>query len=169
MAAALLGERLARRDIAAEIASAGLIDTGSPASDATAWVLDNRGIDVGQHRSRRLDRDSLADRDLVIGLERRHVREAVVLEPEVWSRSFTLKELVRRGEAIGPRRADEPLEEWLARAHFGREHRDLLGASPDDDVADPHGGTPAEHERTAVELDDLIDRLVTLAWAPPPT
>jgi protein-tyrosine-phosphatase len=164
MAAVLLMDQLSRRDVPADIVSAGLIDSGMPASAETAWALGRRGLDVGEHRSRRLDRDALVDTDMVIGLERRHVREAAVLEPESWPRSFTLKELVRRGEGVGARRPDEQLDAWVARAHTGRDRRELLGASLDDDVEDPHGAPRAEHERTLTELDDLIGRLVDLAW-----
>ena len=58
--------------------------------------------------------------DLVIWMERKHVREAVVPGPEAWPRSFTLHELVRREDAIGPRRRSETLQAWLTRAHLGR-------------------------------------------------
>jgi hypothetical protein len=41
---------------------------------------------------------------LRIGLEREHVQEAVLLDGSAWPRTFTLKEIVRRGEEVGPRR-----------------------------------------------------------------
>ena len=60
------------------------------------------GVDVSEHRSRRLEAGTMVNVDLVIGMERKHVREAVVLRPEAWPRSFTLRELVRRGDADRP-------------------------------------------------------------------
>ena len=36
----------------------------------------------------------------------------------------------------------EPLASWLARVQLGRDRVELLGDSPDDDVADPMGGPP---------------------------
>ena len=77
-------------------------------------------------------------------------------------RTFTLKELVRRGERCGPRRTAQPLDEWLAEVADGRTTSELLGDDPGDDVADPIGMPDAEFERTAVELEGLIERLVGL-------
>jgi len=112
------------------------------------------------------------------------VREAVVLDPGALSRSFMLKELVRRAEVIGPRRpsapvpgpaaaalsgdggpeALEPFEAWLDRAVAGRRPADLLGTSPGDDIADPLGMSRRAYERTAAEIEDLVDRFVDLAF-----
>jgi hypothetical protein len=99
-------------------------------------------------------------------MERLHVRDAVVADSSIWPRSFTLKEAVRRGEAVGPRRVGEALVTWIARVHEGRRTQDLLGASLDDDIADPAGGTRVEHEETADEIADLVARFVDLAWPP---
>jgi protein-tyrosine phosphatase len=95
-------------------------------------------------------------------MARNHVREAIVAVPDAWPRSFTLKELVRRGELCGPRRPGQPLDEWLAAVHAGRRLPDLLGDSAVDDVADPIGKPRRAYERTAKELDDLTSRLARL-------
>jgi protein-tyrosine-phosphatase len=101
--------------------------------------------------------------DLLLGMARSHVREAVALAgPAVLGRAFTLKEIVRRGEERGGRAPGEPLEAWLARLAAGRRVNDLLGDSDADDVADPIGGPRRSYERTAVELDDLTARLAGL-------
>jgi protein-tyrosine-phosphatase len=102
--------------------------------------------------------------DLALAMAREHLREAVLARPDIWPRAFTLKELVRRGEMIGPRAPGESVDAWLARAHSGRNRQDLLGASPDDDVEDPIGLSRSEYEKTADELSDLVDRLVDLLW-----
>jgi hypothetical protein len=41
---------------------------------------------------------------------------------------------------------------------------ELLGASDDDDVADPYLGSPKVYAACIAELDDLTERLVTLMW-----
>ena len=97
-------------------------------------------------------------------MAREHVRHAVVTAPDTWPRAFTLKELVRRGEEIGPAKPGEPLADWLARVHEGRERAALLGESPVDDVADPMGGPPQAYADTAALLDELMGRLVGLCW-----
>ena len=116
------------------------------------------GIDLTPHRSRIVDATMIRAADVVIGMERLHVREAVVLAPEMFGHTFTLKELVRRGESVGPR-GDEPVEQWMARISAGRRPLDQLGWSADDDVADPFGRSVKVYAATAAELDDLVSRL----------
>ncbi|HVF33508.1 MAG TPA: hypothetical protein VM933_10785 [Acidimicrobiales bacterium] len=169
MAEGLLRDRLARRGVPATVHSAGLLDDGRPASANGVEVLRGRGIELTGHRSRTLTPDLVTKADLLLGMARLHVREAVVLRPEVWPRSFTLKELVRRGDGIGPRPPGQSVEEWLHRAHAGRSRTDLLGEADGDDIFDPIGSSRSVYEKTAAELSDLIDRLVALLFDRNPT
>jgi protein-tyrosine phosphatase len=167
MAEALLRSTLAARGVEATVASAGLFRGGVPASPGSVKAMARRGIDLDGHRSRTVTGDLLAEADLVLGMARLHVREAVVAVPEVWPRAFTLKELVRRGSEAGRRPAEEPLADWLARVHDGRRRADLIGDDPADDVADPVGGPDRLYLETADELEDLVGRLVDLAFPVP--
>jgi protein-tyrosine phosphatase len=162
LAGAVLSDAAKARGASIEIETAGLVGDGAPATDATVTVAQQRGLDLSDHRSRALTPDLIAGSDLVLGMERVHVREAVVLLPQAWPLSFTLKEFVRRAEAIGQRRSDEDLAQWIARIHNGRDRVSLLGSSSVDDLNDPTGGTFAEHADTVLELDDLVERLVRL-------
>jgi protein-tyrosine phosphatase len=162
MAAALLGRRLEEAGVKAVVTSAGMLFDGKPATDHGQAVMADRGLDTSGHRSRRLRRELVAGPDIVIGMARSHVREAVALAPEVWTRAFTLKEIVRRGEERGGRAPGESVDVWLARLHAGRRLPDLLGESDADDVADPIGGPRRSYERTAEELDELTARLARL-------
>ena len=165
MAEVLLRQRLDGLGVDARVASAGLLRSGQPASDHGVDILRGRGLDMTTHRSRAMSRELLASAQLILAMAREHVREAVVLDPALWPRTFTLKELVRRGGAAGPRRAAETLDEWLARVGKGRRISDLTGTSSSDDVADPYGGPRTAYDRLATELDDLLDRLVAVAFA----
>jgi protein-tyrosine phosphatase len=141
-----------------------LLEGGNVASAHGVAVLADRGLDLAAHRSRVLTADLLSAADVIVGMARMHVREAVVQSPALFPRTFTLKELVRRGEEVGARRFDEPVGEWLARLHDGRSPRDLLGDSPDDDIADPIGQPRKAYERMVAELEPLVDKLVGLVW-----
>lgn len=165
MAEALLRHRFAELGVDARVASAGLLQSGQRASAHGVDILRGRGIDMTAHRSRAITREILASADLILAMAREHVREAVVTDRSLWPRTFTLKELVRRGEATGPRPPGEPLSEWLARVGQGRRVADLTGSSPEDDVADPIGGPRSAYERLSIELDGLLDRLVAVAFA----
>ncbi len=125
-----------------------------------------QGLDLERHRSRAFTAEHLAGADLVLAMARRHVREAVLALPEAWPRTFTLKELVRRGEEAARRRPDQSLGGWLARVHAGRRTSDLLGDDPTDDVEDPIGAPDRIYDATAAELDDLVSRLVDVGFAP---
>lgn len=167
MAEALLRDRLAGRGVPAYVHSAGLLEPNRAASAYGVDVLRARGLDLSHHRSRTLTRDMVTAPDLVVGMARLHVRESVVLAPEVWPRAFTLKELVRRGEDVGPRSPDQSLEEWLLKVHAGRTHTDLLGESEADDIFDPMGSRRVIYERTADDISALCDRLVSLVAGEP--
>ena len=164
MAETMLRARLAARGVPAEVSSAGTATEGEPASDEVLELLRARGLDGSSHRSRRLDADRLADADLVVAMARLHVRDAALVDPGAFGRTFTLKELVRRGEEAGGRRPDEDLAAWLARVGEGRQPARLLGDAPADDVVDPVGRRFGVFKKVARELDDQLDRLVALAW-----
>lgn len=164
MAEVLLRRALATRGVDAEVVSAGSLPGGLQASHGSVRAMAGRGLDLRGHRSRQLAVADLEDADLVLCMARRHAREAVVLHPPAWPRTFTLKELVRRGEAHGARRPGQPLEDWLGELGEGRTRAGLLSDDPVDDVADPIGGPVAAYEATAALLEDLVERAVDVAF-----
>ncbi len=164
MAEALLRRRLLEVGEAPRVHSAGLRADGLEPPRGTVAVLEARGLDIREHRSRRMTEAMLEEADLVVGMEREHVKEAVVLHPAAWPKTFTLKELVRRAEQAGARAPGQPFDEWLEKVHAGRTRMELLGHSTADDVADPIGLPNEKFERTATEIAALVDRLVDLGW-----
>ena len=164
MAEAFLRHRLQEIGVDGRVHSAGLLADGNRASAEGVAAMRAWGLDTSTHRSRRMTQEMVAGADLVLGMAREHVREAVLLWPEAWPKTFTIKELVRRGEQAGPRAPGQPFDEWLSKIHAGRSRSQLLGSSPDDDVADPIGLGPQDYRRTAEEIDALVAGLVELAW-----
>jgi protein-tyrosine phosphatase len=162
MAEALLARRLAASGVAGSVRSAGLLREGDPPPPEVISAMAQYGLDVADHRSRMLHPGALADAGLVLGMAREHVRHVVVGDPTAWPRAFTLKELVRRGQQIGPGRPGESIASWLARVHADRDRRALLGDSQNDDVADPIGGPQEAYDDTAAQVDQLVARLVLL-------
>ncbi len=161
MAEVMLRHRLDERGVPAEISSAGFVTEDRPASPPAVELLAGRGMDLRAHRSRRITIDHLGDPDLVLCMERMHVREIAVLDREAFARTFTLPDLARRAEAHGPRRAGEGVREWLARIGAGRRPADVLGVAPEDEVPDPYGRPAAAYRRTAETLDELLDVVVS--------
>jgi len=165
MAAALLARRLAALGVTVPVRSAGMITSGDPPHPEVISVMASYGIQIASHRSRVVCAADLASASLVLAMARDNLRHAAITEPGAWPRAFTLKELVRRGDQIGPRRPGEPLSDWLSRIHAGRERTSLLGDSPDDDVADPAGGPLRAYADIAGLLDRLVKSLAGLGWA----
>ena len=165
MAAALLARRLAELGMTVPVHSAGMTSSGDPPHPEVISVMALYGIEIASHRSRIVCAADLAPASLVLTMARENLRHAAITEPGAWPRAFTLKELIRRGERIGPRPPAEPLSRWLSRAHAGRERTSLLGDSLDDDVPDPAGGPLRGYADTASLLDRLVTRLAELGWA----
>jgi protein-tyrosine phosphatase len=160
-AAFLIGGRGDRR-VGFEVASAGLLPGGRVPPPEVVETMDAYGLDVRGHRSRQLTADMLGPADLILGMGRRHVQEAVLLDGAVWPRAFTLKEFVRRGEAVGPRPDRVPIRSWLQAVHAGRTRTELAGRSSTEEVADPFGGPLEGYRETGAELGALVNRLSAL-------
>jgi protein-tyrosine phosphatase len=165
MAASLLALRLAALGVTVPVRSAGMLRNGDPPHPEVVSVMTSYRIDIAAHRSHVASAADLARAILVLTMTRENLRHAVVAEPEVWPRTFTLKELVWRGEQIGARLSGESLADWLARTHAGRDQASLLGDSPEDDVVDPAGEPLHAYAATAALLDRLVTRLADLGWA----
>ena len=164
-----MAEALLQRDVDAlgiadvHVASAGTLRDGLAAAEEVVELMDKRGLDVERHRSRVISPEMLASSDLILGMTRDHVREAALLDFDCFARSFTLKEIVRRGGAIGPRHRDEPVDAWIKRVAEGREPRDYLFAD-DDDIEDPIGRRFSFFKKTATEIEGLTTALTGLLW-----
>jgi protein-tyrosine phosphatase len=164
MAEALLRARLATRGVAAGVASAGLLEDGREVTPEVVALMAERGLDVAGRPSRHLEPVDVEASHLVLGLQRLHVREIALVQPDAWPRTFALKELVRLGRQVGARRAGEPVEDWLARSHEKRDRSQLLSESPIDDIDDPYGGPGEGYRVTADEIDGELATLVDLIW-----
>jgi protein-tyrosine phosphatase len=165
MAAALLARRLSGLGVAARVRSGGMLRGGDPPLPEVISVMARYGIDITGHRSRVACAADLASASLVLAMARDNLRYAVVTEPGAWPRTFTLRELIRRGERVGARPPGEPFSGWLSRVHAGRKRVALLGDSADDDVPDPAGGPLSAYADVAGLLDRSLTRLAELGWA----
>jgi protein-tyrosine phosphatase len=163
-AAAFMRQRMAERETNALVGSAGLLEGGHPCPQHLVFVMATYGLDLTEHRSRQLTPAIVEAADLIVTMERRHLREVALMSDEAFPRTFTLKELVRRGTDIGGRPAEQPIAEWMAKAHAERSAGDLLGASSEDDVNDPYLGSLEDYESTCRQLDSLTRALTELIW-----
>jgi protein-tyrosine phosphatase len=164
MAEAIARSLLDARGAAVTVASAGLLPAGRPPTDEVEWAMRRRGLDVTGHRSRALEGALDPAPDLILALAREHGRAVIDLRPELFDRTFTLKDFVRRASQEGRRRPSEDLATFIDRLQVGRKPWDLGRSHPDDDLADPIGRPRRFYERCAAEIDALVTALVDAAW-----
>jgi protein-tyrosine phosphatase len=122
------------------------------------------GLDLSVHVPRRIDADTVARADMIIGMAREHLREIVLADPSSFTRSFTLREFVRRAREFGQRNAGQPVNEWLEEVGSGRRHIELISDSSVDDIPDPMGGSSQDYRAMLMELATLTRTLHSLTW-----
>jgi protein-tyrosine phosphatase len=122
------------------------------------------GLNFEGHVPRRMEEADIVRADLVLGMARQHVREAVLLDKPSFAKSFTLREFVRRAQEVGPRGHGPSLAKWLATVHGSRRHLDLIGDSEADDIPDPMGGTSEDYRQMLHEVRELTIALHSLMW-----
>ncbi len=146
-----------------EVRSAGMeVVEGQAAPDDFVELAYVRGIDLRAHRPVPFGAELARGSQLVLTMTRDLLRGMVVSEPSVWPRSFTLRELLRRGTTTTPPREAETLSEWIARVHAGRDRAELLGAAPDDDLRDPMVDASESNEEMFGELERATRGLARL-------
>jgi low molecular weight protein-tyrosine phosphatase len=149
-----------KRDVP-EVTSAGTRGwTGSGADPNSIRVAMEHGIDISGHLARRLDPEEVARSTVIIGMAIEHVDTVVYEVPEVRSRAFTLKELVRLVEALPPveREGRDPVHDRVEAAEDLR-RRGFAGNPHDLEIPDPLGMPFEAFRGVAGELDAWCSRL----------
>lgn len=167
MAEALLRARLATAAPDVVVGSAGLMFEDRPAERNAIKAMARRDLDISGFRARKVSADLLAGSSVIIGMERQHVLEVAALDPALFARAFTLPELVRSVDVIGPRPADVDLRTWVERAGSVRSPEDYVLRDPASEIADPMGSSGRVFRACADQLDQLLATFVDLAWPVP--
>ena len=156
-----MGEALLRHELAArgcddvEVSSCGTWAAApQPATAHAVSVLQGRGIDLTEHRSRALDAAELAGADLVLAMTSVHVREIEEMAPAALPKVRLMKELAELDLSPGPGGWGAGLQALLA-ATRPAPRRDL-------DVDDPMGLLPRSYERAASEIEAGVKVLATV-------
>jgi protein-tyrosine phosphatase len=142
---------------AVEVSSAGTNGwEGSEAMPESVEAAAERGVDISKHVARRLSDEMLETADLIVCMAHDH-REIIEAEhPELTSRTFTLKELVRLLEDL-PGRAPNLQARVKEADDLRREGFD--GNPHDEDIADPLGLPIDTYRAVAWELEAWCERL----------
>jgi protein-tyrosine phosphatase len=149
------------------VSSAGIRGSSRMPPSALLDQSTHFGLDLTAHASHQLTARDIARADLIIAMARDHVREVLVSDSAAFTKTYTLREIVRRGRAKGPRYPGEPLFEWLLRVGAGRRPMDLVGEAPEDDTPDPMGGEPEDFRLMLEEIAASTRFLYSLLWSTP--
>ncbi|MGH2729495.1 MAG: hypothetical protein ACRDJI_02680 [Actinomycetota bacterium] len=145
-----------------KVESAGVLELGpTPVLPEVQRVAAFMGLDVAEHRARHFNSVDLSSADLVLGLERWHVANAVVEGGAPHEKAFTLREFVLLlAEAEAPEGTD-PAERARALVQSAHEIRVRDRAFvPGLDIKDPSGGPRRAYVRTAAEIYELCRRVI---------
>ena len=149
-------------------ASLGTLDLGPrPAMPEAVVLAESLGLDLSRHRARNLADADLADFDLVLGFERRHVLAAVVDADAPIEQTFTLPDFVDLLSAIpGPPLPSDRLERALVRIRQAHALRPQgFRNAPMEELRDPLGLPAAAQRETVQELERLVSELSELLLA----
>jgi protein-tyrosine phosphatase len=162
MAAAILHAHLAERGVDAHVHSAGTMAWGGPATGNAELAMQERGLALDGHLSRRLTDDLVVGADLVLGMTREHVWRAGLALPGAVRWCFIVGELARLGSEVGPRDVDreEGARSWAARVAATRGDGPIGRVG--DAVDDPVGEPLAVYRATAARLDRDLSTIAAL-------
>lgn len=170
MASGLLRRVLIDRfgEAAPEVGSAGTAGwEGSAAMPESTQAAAERGVDIGDHVARLLDRDMVREADLIVCMAAEHRQAIIELVPGAKGVTFTLKELVRLLDRLPPAPAAAGPRGLAARVVAASRARSEGNTSPwDEDVADPLGQPIGSYRAIAWELDELMTRMVDGLFGP---
>lgn len=144
------------------VASAGFLEGGVPCPRDLLAVMDEVGIDLSAHRSRRIHAEMVDTATLIVTMSRQHAIDLAVEFPPAWSRCFTVSELEERASAAGGPAPGEDLSSWVARLNGGRQRSDLLRLPSSGDIPDPIGRSLREFRQTRDRLGEFAGLLSSL-------
>lgn len=160
MAEVLFRAHAERRGLPCTVRSAGLLTVGEPAATGATTAMAARGVDLTGHRSDVLRPEMIDESDLVLTMERQHLRAAVARRSDAFDRIYTLADLVGRSRRRGGPTDEDHVATWLRRMHQGRSRRAQFDENATDEIADPLGSGAAAFEAAARRLDALISSLI---------
>lgn len=137
---------------------------GRPAARSTVDLARDWGVDLGDHRARRLRAAQVVAADLVLTMERAHQVDVLGVHPEALARTFTWREFARLATVVdvpgGPADGPATATDVARSAHRARPVAGPPRAS--DDIPDPFGQPASAYRRMAQSLVDAATEFLPL-------
>ena len=155
MTEALLRAAAETRGLDVSVDSAGFVTQDEEATPVVVDIMGERGLDISSHRSRKVTAEIVNTADLIVAMERRHVRDLALLANDAVARIDTLGGLVARLQGVD---GGSP-NERISAATATRVASDMLGRGADE-VDDPFGKSKRVNRHTADRLTELSQALI---------
>lgn len=155
---------------------AGAVFAGAPSpeslsSDAPVYHLAPAVTSVAELAARRLEPEMVEVADLVLTTSRAERAEVVRLVPGAVRRTFTLRELARVAEHLGPTALPDGdvAERLAALVATAAPHRGPTAPKDlaDDDVRDPAGRDERTRAASLQQVEEAVDAIVRAVWPGP--
>lgn len=148
---------LAQHHLSGLVTSAGTTALdGVEATDRAQQTVRRRGLDLSSHLSRRVTAAMVADADLVLAMERRHIMDLTNKHGAALLSTYTVAELAELA-AHTPRHRGERTTEWLRRAAAGRTATSALAAP---EIDDPIGRSMRRYRAAASSIAHALELIV---------
>jgi protein-tyrosine-phosphatase len=143
-----------------EVASVGLRGGSGEIPVALRQVLEDRDIELSLPIGKVASTKNYLEADLILFADRGLLREAVVQNPSLWQKSYTLKEFARLAYLNPPVPKAETFSEWILEVGVHRTKQELSGAVDFDDVADPGlGGSREDYVAMCDTISDAVEKI----------
>lgn len=135
---------------------------GATMDDRSVIELSRRGVDSARFSSRLISRSLLADSDIVLGMERTHVKAVLTQWPEGLNRTFALEGFAHILTTM--ERAEDAVQPtvqagWRALVRGAAVNRGLA-AGANRDIADPHNDSVTIYQSTMAHIEEVVDATV---------
>ncbi|MGI9613086.1 MAG: low molecular weight phosphatase family protein [Acidimicrobiales bacterium] len=135
--------------------SAGLLDGGRSCPEYLVQTLQDRGIDIAEHRSYQLDPVSLQVADLVLTMEGEHVQQATTIDRTCFPKTVPLREAAQLlATAPGP----QPMDRFIEMLSSTRDPSSYL--SNQWDIDDPYRRKLKDYRRAVDEISSLVEGVI---------
>jgi len=162
MAEAFLKDKLLNTTSEIEVFSAGTnAKSNSGATEEAIKVMENFDIDLSNHTTHLLNKDTVKEAELIIVMTRPHELSISKIQQQARNRTFLAGEIVRLGSL-----ASNPVElpsfkAWIEELHSARGGHMTSGRAGDE-VLDPFDKPIEEYEKVAMRLNGICEVLCKL-------
>ncbi len=137
--------------------SAGFLQPDQNISSDIGELMKARGIDPSAHRSYKIDEASINAAELILVMESAHLQRLTRIDRNSLRKALPITEAAALLSQMSAENVT--IEDFLANLNTDRDPRIYLDKRWD--VKDPYGGKPREYRTAVIEIDGLVQAVVS--------